>query len=132
MKTLLAILLFLALFFGIWDLAWWKLGGVRQLHPWELKRMLREKPDDVVLLDVRTPLEYGWFHIPDAESRQDLLLDSTTLPEVAKDKDVVVICMTGHRSPVVAKKLQDKTGGRVYNLSWGMAGWLLFFGPLAR
>jgi rhodanese-related sulfurtransferase len=42
---------------------------------------------------------------------------------VPQNKTVVVICMTGHRSSLVAWHLQKSGYLNVYNLTWGMAGW---------
>ena len=43
--------------------------------------------------------------------------------QIPKTKTVVVICMTGHRSPMVAYGLEKAGFARVYNLTWGMVGW---------
>jgi rhodanese-related sulfurtransferase len=40
--------------------------------------------------------------------------------------------MTGHRSPLVAHRLQRLGARKVYNLTWGMAGWKLFGGKTRR
>ena len=107
----------------LWDPVWSMLG-VKQMFPWELKRLLRESPESVRLVDVRTPMEYGWFHIPGAQSRPELLQDASGLAP-APDKTTVIICMTGHRSPPLVKTLgQENT----YNLTWGMLAWRLFGG----
>ena len=44
------------------------------------------------------------------------------------DEPVVIICMTGHRSPIVAHQLKKHGYNRVYNLTWGMLAWKLFGG----
>ena len=44
------------------------------------------------------------------------------------DETIVVICMTGHRSPVVANRLKRHGYKNVYNLTWGMWAWKVFGG----
>jgi len=111
--------------FLLWDVVWWVLG-VRPRFPWQLKDRLGAGASDLVLLDVRTPLEYNWFHLPGAQNVPDLLADSGKMPPVSPSRELVVICMTGHRSPVVAYALKKRGYKRVDNLTWGMVGWKVY------
>ncbi len=120
-KFLIAIIVL----FLVWDAAWWVLG-VKPLFPWQLQKRLHTDTAPPLLLDVRTPLEYNWFHLPGAQNRPDMLLDASTMPPVAPAQEVVVICMTGHRSPLVSYALKKRGFPRVYNLTWGMLGWKLY------
>jgi rhodanese-related sulfurtransferase len=118
MKTLILLLLIILL--G-WDVFWWVIG-VKPLFPWQLEERLRGDHHDLVLLDVRTSGEFQWFHIPGAKNtpfEKELAKDL----QIPKTKTVVVICMTGHRSPLVAYRLEKAGFARVYNLTWGMVGW---------
>ena len=119
------IVLIAVLFFIVWDAVWWGLG-VRPLFPWQLKRRLDSGSPDWLLLDVRTPLEFAWFHLPGARNEPNVLLDATKVPQEDPERAVVVICMTGHRSPLVAHALQKRGFKQVYNLTWGMLGWQLY------
>ena len=121
------LLVFLIVFFGVWDLAW-LVAGVGQTPPWRLRRLLGKGP--VQLLDVRTPTEFALFHIPGAVNRPDALAVPAAELGLDPAKPVAVVCMTGHRSPFVAKKLAAN-GYDASNLTWGMLGWLLTFGPVA-
>ncbi len=118
-------LIALIVLFLVWDTVWWILG-VKPLFPWQLRKHLGAGTSPPLLLDVRTPLEYNWFHLPGAQNRPDLLLDDSPLPPVAPTQEVVVICMTGHRSPFVSHALKKRGFPRVYNLTWGMLGWKLY------
>lgn len=109
----------------VWEAIWWFLG-VKPRFPWQLKASLGAGASDLFLLDVRTPLEYNWFHLPGAQNLPHVLADSGKMPPVSSSQDIVVICMTGHRSPLVAYALKKKGYARVYNLTWGMAGWKLY------
>lgn len=121
MFWLKVIFLCLIVAFPLWDLLWYGLG-VRRTLPWELKAKLHRKGP--FLLDVRTPWEYRLMHIPHAVNRPDLLGKAKPLP-FNPHHPLVVICMTGHRSPLVAKRLQNMGYTNVTSLAWGMLGWKL-------
>ncbi|WP_373498626.1 rhodanese-like domain-containing protein [Desulfococcus sp.] len=110
-----------------WD-AGWVAAGVKPMFPWQLRKHLAESKLDPVLIDVRTPAEYRLFHIAGARLRPDLLLRPGALELEDPLRPVVVICMTGHRSPVAAHRLGKHGIRNVYNLTWGMLGWKLFGG----
>jgi len=48
------------------------------------------------------------------------------MPPVSPSRELVVICMTRHRSPVVACSLKKKGFNRVDNLTLGMVGWKVY------
>jgi rhodanese-related sulfurtransferase len=123
LKIMKKILLIPALL-AVWDLAW-PLFGVRQIPPWSLQRMMQKSDaSEFVLLDVRTRTEYDWLHIPGALHMPELLLHPEALPGELARKRLVVICMTGHRSPVTAYRLHKIFSADAANLTWGMAGWI--------
>ena len=108
-----------------WDVGWY-LAGVKPILPWNLRKLLKSKSDQPIILDVRTSWEYSWFHIKGAVNKPGLLFDIDALPSVSKEDPVIVICMTGHRSPPVAYRLKKRGFKKVYNLTWGMLAWKLF------
>lgn len=83
------------------------------------------KKDDLVILDVRTPGEYKSGHIQDAvlipvqelQRRFDELADY-------KDRPILIYCATGNRSTVASKILQDRGFKEIYNLRYGIKGWI--------
>jgi rhodanese-related sulfurtransferase len=111
--------------FLLWDVAWWVMG-VRPRFPWQLKARLGAGASDPVLLDLRTPREYNWFHLPGAINVPELLAETAKMPPVPPSREVVVICMTGHRSPLAAYALQKKGYTQVDHLIWGMVGWKVY------
>ncbi len=119
-------ILILLLIIG-WDFAWY-LAGVKPMFPWHLKKLLKGKGDQITLIDVRTPREYDWFHIRSAVNKPELLSDIDALPAKSKADPLIVICMTGHRSPLVAYRLKKRGYKKVYNLTWGMLAWKLIGG----
>ena len=123
-KILIALLVF--------ELAWeaaWPVFGVPQTTPWTVAESVEQNRPPVIL-DVRTEAEYRWFHAPGALNRP-FPLDVEKL-NVPKDAKVVVACMTGHRSPIAAKRLQKAGYENVSNLVWGMIGYRLFGGPIEK
>ena len=118
-------ILIIVLIIVCWDMAWY-FAGVKPLFPWQLRKMLKEQGAKLTLIDVRTPLEYKWFHIKGAINKPKLLFNIDALPAISKDDPVIVICMTGHRSPPVAYRLKKRRYKKIYNLTWGMLAWKLF------
>jgi rhodanese-related sulfurtransferase len=123
MKTLIILIV---LIIG-WDVAWY-LAGVKPLFPWQLKKLLKGDNDQLTLIDVRTPGEFSWFHIGGAANMPGLLSNAEGFKGKRVNEPVIVICMTGHRSPMVAYQLKKRGYKQVYNLTWGMLAWKLFGG----
>lgn len=127
MRILTALLVLVA-FLALWDAGWW-LAGVRPLSPWSLKAELKRKAGVPTLIDVRTPAEYELFHIPGAINvPYPASLNELALAAPDPGKPVVVICMTGHRSPPTVRQMQRGGYTDVRNLTWGMTAWKLFGG----
>jgi phage shock protein E len=76
----------------------------------------------VVIVDVRTPVEYQEGHIP---SVANIPLDQleSRMNEVPKDKKVLLICRSGKRSAQGTALLRGKGFDNVYNVVEGMNGW---------
>ena len=121
------LLLLLGLFIIGWELFWY-ISGVKPLFPWQLKKWIRSAKRDVKLVDVRTPFEYNWFHLEGSENRPDMAFMIKNFEEKNMDKRIVIVCMTGHRSPIVAHRLKKRGYRNVYNLVGGMWAWKLFGG----
>lgn len=87
----------------------------------ELMKKL-ENQEDIQIVDVREEAEYVFAHIPSAISLPIGELEDrfTTL---SKDKDVYVICRTGHRSDLAAQKLSTMGFHKVINVVPGMSNW---------
>lgn len=124
---LAAFLLVLAALAVLWDAGWW-LAGVSPMSPPALKRALGGDAPPAII-DVRTPAEFDFFHIPGAVNvpYPAALID---LARVAPDPaaPVVVVCMTGHRSPPTVRQMQRGGYADVRNLTGGMLAWKLFGG----
>ena len=104
---------------------------VRQISPKQYQQMARPPK----LIDVRTGFEYKTGHAPQAVNLSLFRLSFGMIPglrrlllpkwfrELPKDQPVAVICLTSHRSPVVAKQLLKAGFQKVYNITGGMMEW---------
>lgn len=122
------ILVLVILAFPVWDLLWYALG-VRRVLPWDLRHMLHRKGPFII--DVSTPAEYRLAHIPSAINRSDLLGRAKPLPFTIH-QPLVVVCATGHRSSLAAKRLKRQGYTNVAALAWGMLGWKLARGKTVK
>jgi rhodanese-related sulfurtransferase/TusA-related sulfurtransferase len=87
----------------------------------ELKAKLPEGP---VILDVREPAEYAFGHIPGAISVPLGELEGrVTDLQAFVDKDVYVVCRTGHRSDIACQILAEHGFRNVKNVIPGMSEW---------
>ncbi len=128
MFWLQTIFIVLVLAFPLWDLLWYALG-LRRVLPGDLKDMLHRKGPFII--DVSTPAEYRLAHIPSAVNRPDLLARPKPLPFTAH-QPLVVVCSTGHRSAFAAMRLRRMGYHHVAALAWGMLGWKLARGKIAK
>ncbi len=99
----------------------WLFGPrVAHINPDELMTLLKSDNPPVVV-DVRTHPEYREGHIP--QSKHIPLPEIRhRMDELPKDKVIVTVCRTGHRSLVAAQALVG-AGYQVKNLSGGMEFW---------
>ncbi len=94
--------------------------GIKNISTNELKRELKNK--DKQFIDVRTPNEFkanhikGFKNIPLFELKQ-------RANELAKDKEVFVICQSGMRSNKASKVLKKHGFAHVTNIKGGMSAW---------
>ena len=128
MFWLKTVFLILVLAFPVWDLLWYALG-VRRILPSDLKHMLHRKGPFII--DVSTPAEYRLGHVPSAINRTDLLGRAKPMP-FTSTQPLVVVCATGHRSPLAVKRLKRMGYRNVFALAWGMLGWKLARGKVAK
>lgn len=82
------------------------------------------------LLDVRQPQEYQLGHIPGAKLIPLGSLGSR-LNEVPKDREIVCICVTGHRSVPAVNKL-TAVGIEARSLNDGMIAWQIGRRPVKK
>jgi rhodanese-related sulfurtransferase len=104
---------------------------VQEVFPWDLLDEMESNPD-IILLDVRCPIEFQNMHIDNSINVPRGVLETAvdwgyeqTLPELveARDKRVVVICRSGKRSILAAYTLQLMGFENVVSLKTGLRGW---------
>ena len=95
--------------------------GVQEISSAEF---LSNPPEDVLILDVRTPDEFRAGHVPDALNIPHDQL-AARLPELGSDPDrpVVVYCERGGRAGQAAEVLLDAGYGSVLHLEGDMSDW---------
>ncbi|UCG68369.1 MAG: DUF4215 domain-containing protein, partial [Thermoplasmata archaeon] len=89
----------------------------------EESRDIIDTNEEIVILDVRTPLEYESGHIPDAISIPLLNLKQR-IDELNKDDVVLVYCKGGSRSEEACKILAQYEFESVYNMLGGIDAWV--------
>jgi rhodanese-related sulfurtransferase len=86
--------------------------------------LLSNPPEGVLILDVRTPGEYGESHVPNAIniSHNELAARLSELNS-SSDRAIVVYCKSGRRAGMAAKVLQGAGYTDLHHLSGDMDGW---------
>ncbi|GAB4576122.1 MAG: molybdopterin-synthase adenylyltransferase MoeB [Anaerolineae bacterium] len=94
---------------------------VRGITVDEVKARL-DAGDNLILLDVREPLEWQISHVDGALCipKAEVLAHLDELPQ---DRDIVVFCKTGIRSADVIRVLQARGYSRLYNMAGGINAW---------
>lgn len=103
-----------------WAKAGFASGHVPQLSAPELNRRIA-KGDGLVLVDVRSAGEFGAAHISGALHIPTPLLRSRYV-ELDPDRDIALVCSTGHRSSLAASILKQHGFSRIWNVAGGMTG----------
>mgnify|MGYP000865745325 CR=1 FL=1 len=97
---------------------------MEEITPREAANLLKAKPADTILLDVREPMELelapvqGALHIPMGDIPQ-------RLDELDKNKTIICLCHSGARSAQVAAFLEDRGYPSAINLLGGIHAWSL-------
>lgn len=103
-----------------WAKAGFACGHVGQLSAPELHQRITSG-DGLVLVDVRAQREFqaahvdGALHIPSPDLR-------TRFAELDPERDIALVCSTGHRSSLGASLLKQRGFSRVWNVAGGMTG----------
>jgi rhodanese-related sulfurtransferase len=83
---------------------------------------LAVQSETVQVLDVREPYEWAAGHIADADHIPMGHLNAR-VAELARDRLIVCVCRSGHRSQAVTDAL-NRAGFDAANLEGGMLAWL--------
>ncbi|PYI54971.1 rhodanese-like domain-containing protein [Paenibacillus flagellatus] len=90
------------------------------IDPRELVTKLSSLGEDEMIVDVREPHEWEYYHLDEA-----VLLPMNAIPgrldELPSDKTLYVVCAHGVRSEMVSRYLAERGYDRVVNVTGGMA-----------
>ncbi len=113
-------------------------GDIQELFPWDLDARLKAG-DGILLVDIRENHEYDTMHIADSLNIPRGILEAAaewnyeeTEPELvaARERTVVLICRSGHRSILAAHSLKCMGFRDVWSLKTGLRGWNEYELPL--
>ncbi len=97
----------------------------KNLSTVELQKLIQEEREsDYLVIDVRTPQEYGVYHIPGAKLIPLSEIEAR-LFDLPSDRKLIFYCRSGNRSKaavLLAAEAQINNKG-IYNLEGGMLGW---------
>ncbi len=111
---------------------------VREIQPWDLRRLLSSEEPPFVL-DVREPSEFAQARIPGSVNVPRGVLEQAcewefeeTVPELASrvQRSIVVVCRSGNRSVLAADAMLQMGFADVVSLKTGVRGWNDFEQPL--
>ena len=95
-------------------------GGVGSISPAEAYQRLQARPE-VVIVDVRQPVETRSGTVPGAVLIP-LSEFGRRLDELPRDRPILTICRSGHRSPLAARQLKQ-AGYDITDVDGGMMAW---------
>lgn len=94
----------------------------------ELAELRRAGGEDLIVLDVREPEELAFARL-DGAVHIPMRQIPARLPEIDRDRRVVVMCHHGMRSAQVAGFLREQGFARVENLDGGIDAWSAMIDP---
>lgn len=97
-----------------------KTSTLEGVTPSQLQHQL-EAPNDLYIVDVRTPTEWNQGHLSSANHIE--LNDISTTETVPTNMQIVVICGSGWRSSIAASLLKKRGYKNVSHLEGGMHRW---------
>lgn len=96
-------------------------GTYSEVSETEFRQMWQD--EEGMLLDVRTPEEFGEAHLPGAMLIDYLADDfSKEIASLDKDTTYLLYCRSGQRSGLAGKEMA-KRGLKVVNMKGGIVGW---------
>lgn len=95
-------------------------SAVELLDVAELTAMIAR--GEVVLVDVRTPGEFGEGRLPGSLNAPVETFDAASIP-IEADRETILYCRSARRSEQAAQMLAEHTGGTVRHLAGGIIAW---------
>ena len=113
---------------------------VEEVMPWDLEEELKGGTTPLIL-DIREPYEFDCMHIDGSSNVPRGVLESAcewdyeeTIPELvnSRDRDIVIVCRSGHRSLLAGRTLKEMGFSNVCSLKTGLRGWNDYEMPMVR
>jgi rhodanese-related sulfurtransferase len=104
---------------------------VEEVMLWDLEEEL-EGGTTPLILDIREPNEFDFMHIDGSSNVPRRVLESAcewyyeeTIPELvnSRDRDIVIVCRSGHRSLLAGRTLKEIGFSNVRSLKTGLRSW---------
>ena len=115
------------------------LPQIKEVLPWVLVERMAANPE-LLILDVREPYEFERLHIKNSINVPRGVLETAcewdyeeTVPELvlAREREIVIVCRSGHRSVLAAYVMQLMGYTNVFSLRSGLRGWNDYEEPLS-
>jgi rhodanese-related sulfurtransferase len=97
-------------------------GNIKEIDAPQLAHWLKNKGNDIRVIDVRHMNEIAMGTVPGAQPIPLHTL-ALRLAELEREKPLVFVCRSGARSAQAVAFLQQQGFDNVYNLRGGMLGW---------
>jgi rhodanese-related sulfurtransferase len=81
------------------------------------------RPEPLLVLDVRSPEEYAYDGHIVGSRLLPLPMLALRIDELPRDRPIVCVCRSGHRSQVACELLSRQGFAQTINLSGGMIAW---------
>jgi rhodanese-related sulfurtransferase len=104
--------------------------GIKEIDVNELSKQLENLPENVKLIDVRTPAEVARGKISGSENLP-LHVIPLKVDEFNNDDTIIFYCQTGARSAQACAFMTSKGVDNVYNLRGGIVTWAQMGLPIA-
>ena len=108
--------------------------GIRSIDPSTLAKWVKQEPDTVIVIDVRTLEEHEAGYIPGTDLNIDYNELDAHIDKLPSDKNarIVVYCRSGRRSAMAYKTLEEMGYTNLYNLDGGVLRWTREGYPLEK
>ena len=111
----------LALFLSV---SCWAADAVKNINIKDASALLKNPPQDMLILDVRTPEEFRTGHLANARNMDffgnKFDIEIRALP---KDQPIMVYCRSGRRSAGAAEELAKTGHTNIFHMEEGLDGW---------
>lgn len=88
----------------------------------DLQALLRED-SSIVVLDTRSPEEYQTGHLENARFVNYTTFQLSNIQDISEETPIVVYCLSGGRSGLIAQQLLKAGYQNVKNLNGGIRSW---------